>query len=63
MSSFPVFEKKDHPKGGRTYLDDVLPLVVTTLSRILLPDQTWKIWAPVIKDYDGDPKYRMRDIK
>ena len=63
MSKLPVFEKKDHPKGGKTYLDDVLPLVVTTLSRQLLPDNSWKEWANVIKDYDGDPKYRMAEIR
>ena len=63
MSKLPVFEKTDHPKGGKTYLDDVLPLVVTTLSRQLIPDDSWKQWANVIKDYDDKPKYRMAEIR
>ncbi len=61
--TLPTFKPTDHPDGGRTSLDYARPLVVLHLSRLLRPDELWRRWAEVLEDYNGDPKYRMGDIR
>ncbi len=63
MSRLPRLEKNDHPKGKKTPLDEVLPLVLTTLSGMLRPDDDWKKWTNVLRDYDGKPKYLLADVR
>ncbi len=63
MSRLPRIEKRDHPRGDQTPLDEVLPLVLTTVSQMLRPDEDWKKWTDVLRDFDGEPKYLVHDIR